>query len=108
MRLLETNYVEVKRMGKAQNIRGIMTREEDETFMLKASVQPETNMRYVRETFGGHVESAIKLYMKTNLLLRKDQILWDGVYYEVSEIRPYKVGHLDHYKAIAILVKNDT
>lgn len=108
MRLLETNYVEVKRMGKSQNVRGLLVREDDETFMLKASVQPETNLRYVREVFGGHVEAAIKIFSTTNLLLRKDQILWDGVQYEVGEIRPYKVGHLNHYKAIAILVKNDT
>lgn len=81
------------------------------SFTTKGSIQPEKNLSLIRETFGSHVEAAIKIYTLEKLRTKEseggaDVIDYDGRAWEVSESRHYD-DLLPHYKSVAIMVKDE-
>lgn len=111
MRLLNLNRIEVLRKGETENIRGKLVTQDDYSFEIKGTVQPERNLALVREVFGSHIEGAIKIYSKEKLRTKEegngaDVVTWDGRKWEVSESRLY-TDIIPHYKMLAILIKDE-
>ena len=111
MRLLNLNRAQVLRKGKTENIRGKLITNDDLSLEISGTVQPERNLKLIREVFGSHIEGAIKVYSKTKLMTKEDGngadvVTWDGRKYEVSESRLY-TDIVPHYKMIAILIKDE-
>lgn len=109
--LLNAMDIQVKRRGHRVNVRGVLTEQEGTEFSIKGNLQPERNLRVIRETFGSHIEAAIKIYSETRLRVKEsdgdaDLILYDGREWEVAENRHYDIL-IPHYKIIAILRKDE-
>lgn len=109
--LLNAMDIEVKRRGHRVNVRGVLTEQEGTTINIKGNLQPERNLRLIRETFGSHIEAAIKIYSETKLRTKEkdgdaDLIIYDGREWEVAENRQYDIV-IPHYKIIAILRKDE-
>ena len=112
MRLLKLNRVPVQRKGKTENVRGQLVTSDASSFEYTGTVQPERNLKLIRETFGSHIEGAIKVYGDKKMITREegngaDVITWEGREYEVAESRLY-TDIIPHYKTIAILIKDQT
>jgi len=111
VRLLKAMKIEVMRPGSSEVIRGEVVESEAERLLIRGNLQPERNIKLMREVYGERVEGAIKVYTKTKLRSSSDsgeadRILYDDNEYEVSEIRKYDTM-IPHYKAIAIRMKDD-
>lgn len=109
--LIDRQDITVSRRGKRVNIRGVLTEQDGSQITIKGNLQPERNLSLIRETFGSHVEGAIKIYTKEKLRTKEseggsDIILYNGRKWEVSEVRQYDIV-LPHYKIIAILLKDE-
>lgn len=103
--------VTFERKGARTFDRGVAVQAAATQMTAKGSVQPERNLALIRETFGSHVEGALKVYTYDRLRTKEsdggaDVILYDGRRWEVSEVRHYD-ELLPHYKSIAILVKDE-
>ena len=109
--LLNAMDIKVKRRGSRVNIRGTLTEQAGSEFSIKGNLQPERNLRLIRETFGSHIEAAIKIYSETKLRTKEseggsDIVLYDGREWEVEESRHYDIV-IPHYKIIATLKKDE-
>jgi|GEM_PF-3769827 len=111
MKLLDSMDITVLRKGDSRVVRGKVVESEPSEFKIRGSLQPETNLRLIREIYGTRVEAAIKIYSKDRLRTFEsdgaaDFIEYNGKSYEVSEVRMYETL-IPHYKSIAILVKDE-
>jgi len=109
--LLNRNTINVKRKGQAQNVRGQMVEAPSSTFTVKGSLQPERNLKTIREVFGSHIEGAIKIYSKDRLRTKEkdgdaDVVVYQDRDWEVAEVRRYD-DLIPHYKIIALLKKDE-
>lgn len=110
MILLDAMNITVKRRGAKTNVRGVLTDAAETEISLKGNIQPERNLKLVRETFGSHIEAAIKIYSGQRLRTQEhdgdaDTVVYNGREWQVAEARHYDIV-LPHYKMIAIL-RND-
>lgn len=111
MRLLNLNTITVKRRGERQNVRGVLEEQSSTLFTIKGSLQPERNIKLIQETFGSHIQAAIKIYSESRLRTQEedgdsDVIVYDSREWEVMENRQYD-NIIPHYKIIAVLRKGE-
>ena len=109
--LLGTMTINVERSGHATNVRGKMEEAVSTPLIIKGNLQPERNLKTIRETFGSHIEGAIKIYSETRLRAKESDGAADIVDYqdrkwEVAEVRRYDTL-IPHYKITAILIKDE-
>jgi len=109
--LLNSMTIDVKRRGQAQNVRGKLIEAKSSSLSIKGNLQPERNLRAIRETFGSHIEGAIKIYSETRLRTKEsdgdaDLVIYQDREWEVAEVRRYDTL-IPHYKIIAILRKDE-
>lgn len=108
--LLRAMDIEIARRGQATNIRGNVVEAKSTTFSIKGNLQPERNLKTIREAFGSHIEGAIKVYSETRLRSKErdgdaDLIIYQDREWEVAEAKRYDTL-IPHYKIIAILRKD--
>lgn len=111
MPILKAMDISIKRNGPSEVIRGHVVKGEIEYFTIKGNLQPERNIKLLREVYGERVEGAIKVYTKEKLLTSNNQyeadiIDYDGNEYEVTEVRKYDTV-IPHFKIIAIRIKDE-
>lgn len=109
--LLNTMTINIKRRGQATNVRGRMQEAPTSSLNIKGNLQPERNLKAIRETFGGHIEGAIKIYSESRLRTKEsdgdaDLVIYQDREWEVAEVRRYDTL-IPHYKIIAILRKDE-
>lgn len=109
--LLSTMTINVKRRGQATNVRGRMVEAPSSSLNIKGNLQPENNLKAVRETFGSHIEGAIKIYSESRLRTKEsdgdaDLVIYQDREWEVAEVRRYDTL-IPHYKILAILRKDE-
>jgi len=109
--LLNSMTINIKRRGQATNVRGRMIEAPPTSLDIKGNLQPERNMKAIREAFGSHIEGAIKIYSETKLRTKErdgdaDLIIYQDREWEVAEVRRYDTI-IPHYKIIAILRKDE-
>lgn len=103
--------VEVTRTVGGSFVKGVWQKGTPTTLHIKANVQPllkGADLLILPE--GDRTKELIKVYTTSPLLQRKegstpnegDLIAWDGKVYEVLKVIAYKMGLLDHYKAICV------
>lgn len=103
--------ISVKRRPARQNVRGILTEQPGGDIIIKGNVQPESNLRTIKETYGANVIGAIKIYSETKFQAEgksgdADLVLWDDIEWEVVQSRKYE-DVIPHYKSIAVLRKDE-
>jgi len=109
--LLKSMSIDVERRGHATNVRGTIVEAASTPLTIEGNLQPERNLKTIRETFGSHIEGAIKIYSETRLRAKEsdgaaDVILYQNREWEVAEVRKYDTL-IPHYKIIAILKKDE-
>ena len=109
--LLNKMTINVERRGQATNVRGVMGEAVSTPLIIKGNLQPERNLKAIRETFGAHIEGAIKIYSETRLRTKEsdgdaDLIIYQGREWEVAEVRRYDIL-IPHYKITSILRKGE-
>ena len=109
--LLNAMTISVERRGQATNVRGKLEEAASTPLDIKGNLQPERNLKAIRETFGSHIEGAIKIYSETRLRTKEsdgdsDVVLYQDREWEVAEVRRYDML-IPHYKIIAILRKDE-
>lgn len=103
--------VDVTRVEGGSLVKGIWRKGTPTTFSIKANIQPllkGTDLQLLPE--GDRTREVIKVYTTTPLLQRQegsqahegDLISWDGKMFEVIRAITYKMGLLDHTKAICV------
>ena len=103
--------VPVLRRTGGQWVKGVWTAGEAETIIVDANIQPvlkSTDTLTLPEA--ERSKEAIKVYTTEQLFQRLegdspkegDLISWDGKLFEVRKVSGYKMGILDHFKAIAV------
>ncbi len=112
MRLLKTHVVKVLRRGPVRYVDGKIVQDQTASVNFTGSIQPEKNITLIRETFGSHVEAALKVFTTERLRTQEkgcdaDVVEYDGRKWEVSQVRKYD-DLIPHYKSIAILKKDET
>lgn len=112
MRLLKTHVVTLLRRGPVRYVEGKIVQDQTASVNVLGSIQPEKNITLIRETFGSHVEAALKIYTTERLRTQEkgcdaDVVVYDGRHWEVSQVRKYD-DLVPHYKSIAILKKDET
>ena len=111
MHLLKTMTININRKGQAQNVRGEMIEADSTSFSIKGNLQPERNLKTIREVFGSHIEGAIKVYVEERLRTKEsdgdsDIIIYQEREWEVAEVKRYDIL-IPHYKIIALLKKDE-
>ena len=109
--LINAQTINYKRRGHPTNDRGVIVEAASTDGTIKGNLQPERNLRLIRETFGSHIEAAIKIYSKERLRTKEvdgdaDLVIYNNREYEVAEVRQYDTV-IPHYKIIAILRKDE-
>lgn len=103
--------VTVTRREGGQYVKGVWQANSPVSLIISASIQPvakSTDTLMMLE--GDRSKEAIKIYTTSKLLARVegsspvegDLISWDGKVYEVMKVVEYKMGILNHTKAIAV------
>ena len=80
--LLPISDIRIKRRGHQTNIRGRLQEAPSKSFSIKGNLQPERNLRVIRETFGSHIEAAIKIYSEERLRAKEKDGDADIVVYQ--------------------------
>ena len=113
MSLLETTTIHIKTRGPVRYVKGKIVQDQAADKKIEGNIQPERNLSKIRETFGSHVEAAIKVYTENDSGIKTqekgcdaDVICYDGRDWEVAEVRKYD-DVIPHYKIIAILKKDE-
>jgi|LULL01.1.fsa_nt_gb hypothetical protein len=112
MRLLKSHVVRILRRGPVRYVEGQIVQDQTAPVEVLGSIQPERNITKIRETFGSHIEAALKIYTTERLRTQEkgcdaDVIDYDGRHWEVLEVRKYD-DLIPHFKSIAILKKDET
>lgn len=103
--------VTVTRAQGGSYVKGVWVANQGVDFIIKANIQPiakSTDTLNVPE--GERSKETIKVYTTTSLVSRKegdnpvegDIIHWEGKLFEVRKVSEYKMGILNHTKAIAV------
>jgi hypothetical protein len=103
--------VTVSRIAGGSWIKGVWTADSPESLQIKANIQPvlkSTDTMILPEA--ERSKEAIKVYTTSPLYQRLegsspregDIISWDGKLFEVRKVSEYKMGILNHFKAIAV------
>lgn len=111
MSLLTSQNIVLERRGSVRYIDGKIIQDQSLTVNVAGSIQPEKNITLIRETFGSHIEAALKLYTTEKLRTQEkgrdaDVVIYDGRKWVVSQVRKYDVL-VPHYRSIAILKKDE-
>lgn len=109
--LLKTMTINIERRGQATNVRGKLVEAASVPFDILGNLQPERNLKAIRETFGSHIEGAIKIYSETRLRTKEsdgdaDLVIYQDREWEVEEVQRYDTL-IPHYKILAILRKDE-
>lgn len=112
MKLLKSHVIRVLRRGPVRYVEGKIVQDQMAPVEFLGTIQPERNITLIRETFGSHVEAALKIYTTERLRTQEkgcdaDVIDYDGRRWEVSQVRKYD-DLIPHFKSIAILKKDET
>ena len=111
MKLLKAMEIEIKRRSPSRNVRGVVVEGSTSTLKIRGNLQPEGNLRLVREVFGSKIEGAIKIYTEEKLFTYEnggdsDYVIYDGREWEVAMTKRYDTI-IPHYKYTAILRKDE-
>lgn len=92
-------------------VKGVLVETARIDLKITGSIQPEGNIKLIREIFGARTEGAIKIYTKEKLMIYEkdgisDFIEFDGEKYEVSMVKKYN-SRIQHNKYTAILRKDE-
>lgn len=103
--------VDVQRITGGNWVKGAWVKGTPTTVTIKANIQPvlkSTDTLLLPES--DRSKECIKVYTTSELLQRKegsspnegDHVQWDGKTFEVMKVISYKMGVLNHYKAICV------